>query len=673
MRRLLLRQLLLTQFLIITFSLIAQDKQLNWTPDQCLKMKNVSAVRPSPDGNKVAYTVREAIMTPDRSEYVNQIFLCNIDGSNTIQLTTGDKNSSNPKWSSDGKYLAYTSNRDGKNNLYVLPVGGGESEKVTDVKTGIGDFEWSSDSRAIAFTMGDKEEEADEKKKKAKEDWYFVDETVKQSRLYVLWLQQKDSVGKRVQKLITSENYNINSFNWSPDGKQIVFSHGKTPLVNDAVYSDISIVDVASGNAKKLIASPEGEAGPVFSPDGKYIAYTSSTNNVDWSGADHVRIYSMEDGKSWKLAATPNEEGGIVGWTADSKNIIYTEPSKTLTSIYLLSADGKKATEWMKASKDFLSGAYLNESANTIGFILQNPQQLPQAYVSSVSNYSPVKISNINSDKSSLALPKTEVIRWKAADGREIEGLLTYPMNYQKGQKVPLILNVHGGPAGVFSQTCVASNGGAYPIAAFAEMGYAVLRPNPRGSTGYGTEFRQANKKDWGGMDYKDLMLGVDEVIKMGLTEEGKLGVMGWSYGGFMSSWIVGHTDRFKAASIGAPVVDLAHQNLTDDIAGFLPSYFNSEPWADWAVYDAHSPLRFVQNVKTPVMLQHGEADARVPYTNALMFYHALKRRGVPVKLLALPRQPHGPTEPKMILQVMKSNVEWFKNSFENKGDKKGF
>ena len=496
---------------------------------------------------------------------------------------------------------------------------------------------------------------------------------MKQSRLYVLWLHQKDSTGKRIQKLITNDNYNVNSFSWSPDGKQIVFSHGKTPLVNDAVYSDISIVDVASGNAKKLIASPEGESGPIFSPDGKLIAYISTSGNVDWSGADQVRIYSLEDGKNWKLAATPNEDGGIVGWTSDSKNIIYTEPSRTLSTILLLSADGKKVTEWMKGTKDFLSGPYLNESGNTIGFILQNPQQLPQAYVSTVSSYSPVKITNINADKASLPLPKTEVVKWKAADGREIEGLLTYPMNYQSGQKVPLILNVHGGPAGVFSQTCVAANGGAYPIAAFAELGYAVLRPNPRGSTGYGTEFRQANKRDWGGMDYKDLMLGVDEMIKRGLTEEGKLGVMGWSYGGFMSSWIVGHTDRFKAASIGAPVVDLAHQNLTDDIAGFLPSYFNSEPWADWAVYDAHSPLRFVQNVKTPVMLQHGEADARVPYTNALMFYHALKRRGVPVKLLALPRQPHGPTEPKMLLQVMKSNVEWFRNSFENKGDKKGF
>ena len=147
------------------------------------------------------------------------------------------------------------------------------------------------------------------------------------------------------------------------------------------------------------------------------------------------------------------------------------------------------------------------------------------------------------------------------------------------------------------------------------------------------------------------------------------MGVMGWSYGGFMSSWIVGHSDRFKAASIGAPVVDLSHQNLTDDIEGFLPSYFKTNPWEDWSLYDKHSPLRYVQNVKTPVMLQHGEEDVRVPFSHAVMFYNALRRRNVPVRLLALPRQPHGPAEPKMALKTMQSNLEWFEKYI---GEKKG-
>jgi dipeptidyl aminopeptidase/acylaminoacyl peptidase len=644
--------------------------QHNWSPEQCLKLKNISSVLPSPDGGKVLYTVREAVMTEDRSEYINQVWLCHADGSNHMQLTKGDKNSANPGWSPDGKWISFTSARDGKTNLYLLPVSGGESEKITDVKTAVGSYKWSADGSRIAFLMQDAAEPKEEKDKKAKNDWYFVDEVVKQNRLFIVWLNKKDTAGKYVQKKITKENYNINAFDFSPDGKTIAYSHGKSPEVNDNIYSDISIVDIETGSIKSIASTGAGETNPQFSPDGKMIAYHCTTDPNDWPGPKHAKIYSVADGKIWRLKATPDENGSLLGWTADGKNIIWSEANRTLSSIYLLSADGKSVTEWSKGAKDFISGGTLNAAATHIGFTLQNPSQLPEAYISSLHSFSPVKITGINSEHAGKPLPKTEVVKWKGADGKEIEGLLTYPINYQPGQKVPFILNVHGGPAGVFTQTCVAGNGGAYPIAAFAEMGYAVLRPNPRGSTGYGAGFRMANRSDWGGKDFLDLMAGVDQVIKMGVADEKKMGVMGWSYGGFMSSWIVGHTDRFKAASIGAPVVDLSHQNLTDDIEGFLPSYFQGNPWDDWAKYDAHSPLRFVQNVKTPVMLQHCEGDQRVPISNGIMFYNALRRRNVPVRMLAMPRQGHGPVEPTMVLKTMQTNMEWFEKYI---GDKKGF
>ena len=655
--------------IVLTFlsTIILAQTKTNWSPEQCLKMKNISGVAPSPDGSKVLYTVREAVMTDDRSEYVNQVFLCNADGSNTIQLTKGDKNSANPKWSPDGKWIAFTSSRDGKNNLYVLPVGGGEAEKVTDVKSGVGNYDWSHDGNMIAFVMTDAAADKEEKNKKSKNDWYFMDEEVKQNRLFVLWLNKKDTAGKRIQKQVTKENYNINAFDWSPDGKSIAYSHGKSPEQNDNVYSDISLIDIESGTIKPIAKTGAGESNPLFSPDGKLIAYYATEDPVDWSGPRHAKIYSVADGKSWKLQATPDENGGIVGWTADGKNILWSEANKTLNSIFVLSADGKSITEWNKGTTDLVGATSINSTGTYIAFTLQNPSKFPEAYISSLNNYSPVKITNINADNASKPLPKTEVIKWKGADGKEIEGLLTYPINYKHGTKVPFILNVHGGPAGVFQQTCVAGNAGTYPIAAFAEMGYAILRPNPRGSSGYGTEFRTANRSDWGGKDFIDLMAGVDEVIKMGVADENKMGVMGWSYGGFMSSWIVGHTDRFKVASIGAPVVDLGFQNLTDDIEGFLPSYFKTDPWNDWSLYDAHSPLRFVKNVKTPVMLQHCEGDQRVPISNGIMFYNALRRRNVPVRMLAMPRQGHGPVEPTMVLKTMQTNVEWFEKYLGNK------
>lgn len=656
--------------LFLPFIVSAQTKTnpiaIGWSPEQCMKIKNISAIRVSPDGNKVLYTVREAVMTDDRSEYVNQVWLSNGDGSNAIQLTKGDKSSSNPKWSPDGKWITFTSAREGKNNLYLLPVGGGEAEKITDVKAGVGDYDWRHDGKAIAFTMPDAADDKEEKNKKAKNDWYFMDEEIKQNRLFVLWLNAKDTAGKYVQKKLTRENYNVNAFDWSPDGKQIVYSYGKSPEVNDNVYSDISLIDVETGTIKSIANTAAGETNPLFSPDGKQLVYYCTADPVDWSGPRHAKIYSLADGKTWRLKATPDENGGIIGWTQDGKNILWAEANKTLNSIYFLSVDGKSITEWSKGVKDFIGGGTLNATGTHLGFTLQNPSQLPEAYISTINNFSPVKITSINAEYTNKFFPKTELIKWKAPDGKEIEGLLTYPMNYQPGQKVPLILNVHGGPAGVFQQNCVVANQGVYPIAAFAEMGIAVLRCNPRGSSGYGTDFRMNNRADWGGKDFLDLMAGVDYVIKMGVADENNMGVMGWSYGGFMSSWIVGHTNRFKAASIGAPVVDLVHQNLTDDIEGFLPSYFKTDPWNDWSLYDAHSPLRFVQNVKTPVMLQHGEADQRVPFSNSVMFYNALRRRNVPVRLLALPRQPHGPTEPRMILKTMQANVEWFSKYIVN-------
>ena len=659
-------KLLLAIFIFCTSFVFAQTK-LNWSPDQCLKMKNVSAVIPSPDGSKVVYTVREAIMTDDRSEYVNQVWVCNADGSNYVQLTKGDKNSSNPRWSPDGKWIAFTSSRDGKNNLYLLSTMGGEAEKITDVKSGVGSFDWSRDGNMIAFLMIDAASDKEEKSKKAKNDWYFMDEEVKQNRLFVLWLNEKDTGDKRKQKQVVKENYNINAFDWSADGKSIAYSHGKTPEVNDNIYSDVSLVEIESGNIKKIAATAAGESNPSFSPDGSMIAYLGTEDPVDWAGPRFVKIYTVADGKSWRLKASPDENGGIVGWTADGKNILWSEANKTLNSIYVLSVDGKSITELTKGTKDLIGGVSLNNRSTYLGFVLQNTDKFPEAYISSVDNFAPLKITSINADNANKPLPKTEIIKWKGADGKEIEGLLTYPIDYKPGTKVPLILNIHGGPAGVFQQTCVAANGGSYPIAAFAELGYAVLRPNPRGSSGYGTDFRTANRGDWGGKDFIDLMAGVDQVIKIGVADENKMGVMGWSYGGFMSSWVVGHTDRFKAASIGAPVVDLSFQNLTDDIEGFLPSYFKSDPWNDWSLYDKHSPLRFVQNVKTPVMLQHCEGDQRVPIGNGIMFYNALRRRNVPVRMLAMPRQAHGPVEPTMILKTMQTNLEWFEKYIGNK------
>ncbi len=655
------KTLLLLLAIYIVTQLSAQKTY--WQPLQVMKMKNISSVSVSPDGNKVAYAVREAVMTDDRSEYVNQVYVANADGSNVVQLTRNDKNNTSPKWSPDGKWIAFNSNRDGKSNLYLIAVAGGESEKITDVKTGINDFNWSPDGTMIAFTLTDAPSDLDEKNKKGKNDWYFMDEDYKQGRLNVLWVNEKDTGNKRKQQVLTKDNRNIFSFSWSPDSKWIAYAHSLSPKVNDQVYSDVSMINVKTGEKKDIAVSGAGEGNPVFSRDGKYLAYSSSEEPVIWGGKTVIKIYPLNGGNTFTLAGVPNDDANLIGWSSDGRYVYVNSQNKTLNSIYRLGLDGKEVVEWNKDSNDLLGTVSLNNTGTHFGFVLQNPTKPGDAYISPAASFSPVKISNVNPEIKNYPLPKTEVVRWKSPDGKEIEGLLTYPLHFQPGKKYPLILNVHGGPAGVFSQAFIAGNSGAYPIAAFAENDIFVLRPNPRGSDGYGVNFRLANQRDWGGEDYKDLMAGVDHVIQMGSIDTEKLGVMGWSYGGFMSTWIVGHTDRFKAASIGAPATDLIVQSLSDDIGGFLPSYMKKNPWEDWEVYNTRSPLRYVQNVKTPVLLQHGEADIRVPFSEGVMLYNALKRRNVPVRFLVLPRQPHGPTEPKMILKVLQTNVDWF-NSY---------
>jgi dipeptidyl aminopeptidase/acylaminoacyl peptidase len=255
---------------------------------------------------------------------------------------------------------------------------------------------------------------------------------------------------------------------------------------------------------------------------------------------------------------------------------------------------------------------------------------------------------------------RTEVLQWKSTGGFEIEGLLTYPVDYQAGKPYPLILNVHGGPSGVYQQRFT-GNPSTYMIQTFAQQGYAILRPNPRGSSGYGKDFRFANFKDWGYGDYDDLMAGVDKVIEMGVADPDKLFLMGWSYGGYMTSFVVTRTDRFKAASMGAGLPNLVSMVTTTDIPDYLAAHMGGEVWDDYDTYEKHSAMYRIKNVTTPTQVIHGAQDLRVPFTQGQEFYVALYRRGVPTEMVVYPRTPHGPREPKFLMDVTPRILAWFK------------
>jgi dipeptidyl aminopeptidase/acylaminoacyl peptidase len=643
---------------ILVVLFVSAASAQTWDPELQLKVKAVGTPRVSPDGSRVVYSVNEAVTTPDKSEFVTQIWMANIATKQSVQLTFGEKSSLNPKWSPDGKWIAFLSNRkDNRNNLYRLSLDGGEAEPLTDLKSGVANFNWSPDGRWIAYTMTDPKTEDEEKNDKGRNDFRWVDENLKMARLYVIPIEN-DATGKRAPRKLTTANYQVGDFDWSGDGSRIAFSHSKTPGANDWTTADVSIVDVASGNVTVLANTPAAEDNPLYSPDGKSLAISVSDNPPRWAQAGVIQIFSTSGGQPKSLVASFDGQPGIAGWSADSKRLYFSEPKGTGTQLYVIDVAANRIDE-IKSTPAVLGGFSINRSGTTFSFIRQTSDTPGDVFVSPVNDFTPVQISRVNADLKLPAIGRTEVIRWKSKDGKDVEGLLTYPVGYQTGQRVPLILNVHGGPAGVFQQTFIGGRG-VYPLATFSARGYAILRPNPRGSSGYGVEFRRANTKDWGMGDYLDLMTGVDKVIEMGVADPDRLGVMGWSYGGFMTSWIVTQTNRFKAASAGAPVTNLMSFNGTADIPAFVPDYMGGQFWEALDVYQKHSPMFNVKAVTTPTMIQHGEADIRVPISQGYEFYNALKVKGVPTRMLVLPRQPHGPNEPKMQLAAMNANLEWF-------------
>jgi dipeptidyl aminopeptidase/acylaminoacyl peptidase len=644
---------------------VATASAQTWDPEMHLKFKAVGTPRVSPDGKRVVYTVNEAVTTADKSEFVTQIWMANIATKQNTQFTYGDKSSTNPKWSPDGNWIAFTSNRkDNKNQLYLLSMNGGEAEPLTDGKGSVANFNWSPDGRWIAFTMTDVKTEEEEKNDKGKNDWRWIDENVKLARLYVLPVQ-KDANGKREPRKLTTADYQVEDFDWSSDGSRIAFNHVKSPLANDWPSSDVSIIDVATGKLTVLANTPAAETSPLYSPDGNSIAVLVSDNPPRWAQSGGIQIFSANGGPPKNLVMSFDAQPGVAGWSSDGKRIYFSEPKGTGTQIYVLDIAANRIDE-VKSTPAVFTAVSLNRTGTTFGFVRQTSDTPPDVFIAPVADFTPVQITTVNADLKIPPIGRTEVVSWKSKDGKQVEGLLTYPVGYQAGQRVPLILNIHGGPAGVFVQSFLGGRG-PYPLATFAAKGYAILRPNPRGSSGYGAEFRRANLRDWGFGDYQDLMAGVDKVIEMGVADPDRLGVMGWSYGGYMTSWIVTQTSRFKAASAGAPVTNLMSFNGTADIPSFIPDYFGGQFWDVMDLYQKHSPMFNVKAVTTPTMIQHGEADIRVPISQGYEFYNALKVKGVPTRMLVLPRQPHGPNEPKMQLAAAKANLEWFEKYIGSK------
>lgn len=646
--------------LLMAPEVTAQETPDRWTPEVMIKYKRVGQTALSPDGKLIAYTVSTPIMECEKSEFLTHIRIVSSDGKMNYQFTQGEKSCTNPSFSPDGKYLAFTSARgsESKNQIWISRFTGGDPEKLTTAESGVNAYKWSPDSKRIAYTMNNPDTEEEKKNKKEKRDMKVLDTNYKYSHLYTITIEE-DSKGERNVKRLTSGDFHINSFDWSPDGKTIAFEHQIFPSPDVWSTNNISSVPSDGGTITSLVSWKGADRFPRYSPDGKWLAFTSDNGDPKWAFHAYVYIMPAQGGEPRKLASTPDSyPSQFIGWSSDSKEMYIGEASQTCRRIFALPVNGKKPRVVTPGQGNY-SGISFSKNGKVMAFIYQTTEKAPDVYITGTKNFKPEKLTDVNAGFPKLPMGKTEVITWKSTDGLKIEGLLTYPVNYIEGRSYPLVLTIHGGPMGVFTQSFTAASS-VYPIQAFAQEGYAILRPNPRGSSGYGKDFRFANYNNWGFGDYNDLMSGVDRVIEKGIAHSDSLCVMGWSYGGYMTSFIVTKTNRFKAASVGAGLPNLISFTGTTDIPSFIPDYFGGEFWDRPEIYMKHSGIFHVKNVTSPTQILHGEKDRRVPLSQGEEFYNALKRRGLMTEMIVYPRMPHGLREPKFIEDAGKRIIKWF-------------
>ena len=627
-----------------------------------LKVRSVGDVEVSPDGRTVAFTVTQHNL--ETSEPISQVWLAQADGTRSFQLTHEMHSSSHPGWSPDGKRIAFLSTRSGISNIWISVLDGGEPLQITDSKSGVSAFHWSNDGRWVAFTAPMDPTGEEEKRRKAKEDWHVMDAGYTYQRLWVVPVPANRETPKPA-RLLTKQDYQLGGafgggfMDWSADDRKIAFAHMPRPRFDDWRKLDIAEVDVETGTTRTITETPAAEDTPLYSPDGKWIAYRRSDIPPGWAIDFRICIVPTSGGQARELAETFNREPSLIGWASDSRSIFVQEPLGTTRAIYRVPLNGEPVSFYAPGKGNF-SGASLNSTRTAIGFSAQGSATPPEAFsLSLLGPAAPLQASHVNADLPKLPLAETRVIRWKGPGNFDIEGLLTLPVNYEEGKRYPLIVISHGGPPDAFSQTFIASPG-HYPIAAFASHGYAVLRSNVRGSTGYGKAFRYANYCDWGNGDFHDMMAGVDKVIEMGVADPARLGIAGWSYGGYMTSWAITQTHRFKAASIGAPVTDLASMNGTADMWTFTPDYMHAESWENPEIYIKHSPVYNAKGVTTPALIQQGQDDTVVPLGQGEEFYNALYAQGVSVRMVIYPRSNHSPRESKILRNIMEENLAWF-------------
>ena len=658
------------------FFVLGQEQKKSPSFEEVISLRNAGMVTISPNGELVAYTVQTTDWNDNRFD--TEIWLAK-NGEEPFQLTNNPKNSSSsPMFSPDGKWLAFLSERGNKSQVYVLRLAGGEAFPVTQEEEGVNSFQWHPNGQRLLLLLSDKESDALKKRKKRYGGFEIDDKDFVMSHLWEIGFdptfpnpyempcyEKSDSLKvasgcKEIpkSKRLTDGDFTVTSFEISPNGKQVAINHQPDPMIMSSMKSDVSILDLETKELKLLVSNPGGDRFQAWSPDSKQILYVSDVDDTVSNFYENTKIFriGLEDRKPVQLASKLDENPSNLIW--NSKGIYGAFLKKTLRPVYRI--DPKDGSfRMLTGLPEQVVGLAFSKNGEKMALNARNGNQLNEVWIANnTSKPAPRNLSQMSKQISNWKVAQSELIVWRSIDGALIEGVLHKPMDYDSTKKYPLMVVIHGGPTGIDTPQPVP--GYVYPILQWLEKGALVLRPNYRGSAGYGEAFRSLNVENLGVGDAWDVMTGVDFLSAKGMIDTSKMGVMGWSQGGYISAFLTTNSTRFKAVSVGAGISNWMTYYVNTDIHPFTIQYLKANPWDNEEIYRKTSPMTNIKKAQTPTLIQHGEFDKRVPIPNAYELLQGLRDQGVPAELIVYKGFGHGITKPKERLAAMWHNWQWF-------------
>jgi dipeptidyl aminopeptidase/acylaminoacyl peptidase len=645
------------------------------TPDDYLAFETLGDPHFSPDGRTIVYTVTHVDQRQNRR--VSQIWTIAADGSGSPKpLNTGPQSSSQPRWRGDGRAIAFVSSRaepgapDGapvKPQLWLLPLDGGAPKKLTSLANGVNSYQWSPDgSRLVAVSSSgpsDTAKSPSDVRHYGHANYKFNDSGWFDDKRTHLWVID---AGRGAALEITSgQDWNDTDPQWSPDGTKIAFVSDRTGKAFDfSENTDVWVVDAGGGTPVKISDHELPDNSPRWSPDGQTIAFLSPP-----SERAHLKIWlaSSRGGGPSRMAVDDLDLiPTALRWSGDGKALYFETGVKGTSQVFRVDLAARKATQ-LTSGERTVRFFDVSDKSHRVTYAVNDPTHLDDLFVADM----PVlldaarvwqgeqQLTHLNASLwPQLQLSKVERVAFKGADGWPVDGFLMKPIGFDRAKKYPMVLSIHGGPAGMYGFDWF------HEFQVYASRGWAVFFTNPRGSTGYGEKFDRGIQGEWGGKDYVDVMNGVDAVLAANpWIDPEKLGVTGGSYGGYLTNWIVGHTTRFKAAVTLRGISNFVSDEGTRDGAYGHADDFGGDLFEKFDAYWNASPLKYAKNVKTPTLVLHQDNDFRVPIEQGEQWFRALRHFGVPSEIVFFPRENHNMTrtgEPKHLVESLKWQVYWF-------------